>query len=141
MTADKDLVQSSYGACCMSPTFFDDFYTAFLASSSVIAGKFVNTDMAKQKRLLRDGISFMIMYYNGTVVGRTKIEKLGESHSQGRMDIKPQWYDLWVNALVKTIAKHDAKFSPATERAWRTVLAKGIDAMRSQYYAPAAAGV
>jgi hemoglobin-like flavoprotein len=141
MTADKDLVQSSYGACCLSPTFFDDFYDAFLASSSVIAGKFVNTDMAKQKRLLRDGISFMIMYFNGTAVGRMKVEKLGESHSQGRMDIKPQWYDLWVNALVKTVAKHDPKFSPAADRAWRAVLARGIDAMRSQYYAPVVVGV
>ena len=70
MTADKDLVQQSYGACCLSPKFFDDFYAAFLASSSEVAGKFVNTDMTKQKQLLRDGISFMIMFYNGAASGQ-----------------------------------------------------------------------
>ena len=51
MTADKDLVQRSYGACCMSARFFDDFYAAFLASSNQIAVKFANTNMAKQKQL------------------------------------------------------------------------------------------
>ena len=133
MTADKDLVQQSYGACCLSPKFFDDFYAAFLASSSEIAGKFVNTDMNRQKQLLRDGITFMIMFYNGTAVGQMKVKRLGESHAQDRMDIKPQWYDLWVNALMKTIAQHDSKFSPALDRAWRTVLSKGIESMRRQY--------
>lgn len=89
MTDDKDLVQRSYGACCLSPMFFDDFYDAFLASSSEIAGKFVNTDMTKQKQLLRDDISFMILFYSGAVSGRMKVKRLGESHAQDRMDIKP----------------------------------------------------
>lgn len=141
MTADKDLVQHSYGACCLSPKFFDDFYDAFLASSSEIAGKFVNTDMSKQKQLLRDGISFMIMFYNGAASGQMKVKRLGESHAQDRMDIKPQWYDLWVNALVKTVAKHDPKFSPVLDRAWRTVLSKGIESMRRQYSVKTPVGV
>jgi hypothetical protein len=84
MTSDQSLVQRSYGACCLSPQFFNDFYDAFLASSGVIAGKFANTDMAKQKRLLRDGISFMIMYNNGSAVGKMKVNQLGESHAQDR---------------------------------------------------------
>lgn len=141
MTSDKDAVQRSYGACCLSPKFFDDFYDAFLASSRDIAGKFVNTDMTRQKQLLRDGISFMIMFYNGAAVGQMKVERLSESHSQGRMDIKPQWYDLWVNALVKTVSKHDPQFSPELDRSWRAVLSKGVETMKRGYLAPAPAGV
>jgi hypothetical protein len=34
---------------------------------------------------------------------------------------------------MKTIAQHDSKFSPALDRAWRTVLSKGIESMRRQY--------
>lgn len=141
MTADNDMVQQSYGACCLSPKFFDDFYDAFLASSSEIAAKFVNTNMAKQKQLLRDGISFMIMFSKGSVAGQLKVKRLGETHAQDRMDITPQWYDLWVNALMKAVAKHDPKFAPALDRAWRTVLSKGIDSMRRQYTVKSPVGV
>lgn len=133
MTTDKELVQRSYGACCISPGFFDDFYAAFLASSDQIAVKFKHTDMAKQKQLLREGISFMVMYYDGTMIGRMKVEQLGQSHSQTRMDIKPQWYDLWLDALLATITKHDKEYSPTVARAWRNVLSKGIEAMRGQH--------
>ena len=141
MTAPNDIVQQSYAACCLSPKFFDDFYDAFLASSSEIAAKFVNTNMAKQKQLLRDGISFMIMFSKGSAAGQAKVKRLGETHAQDRMDIKPQWYDLWVNALLKAVAKHDPKFTPALDRAWRTVLSKGIDSMRRQYLVKTPAGV
>ena len=141
MTSDKDDVQRSYGACCLSPRFFDDFYDVFLASSPEISSKFANTDMSRQKQLLRDGISFMLMYYNGAAAGKMKVDRLAETHSQGRMDIKPQWYDLWVNSLIRTVAKHDSKFTPALERSWRTVLSKGIDVMRRRYAAPVGAGV
>lgn len=141
MTADNDLVQQSYGACCLSPKFFDDFYDAFLASSSEIAAKFANTNMTKQKQLLRDGISFMIMFSKGSAAGQMKVKRLGETHAQDRMDIKPQWYDMWVNALLKAVAKHDAKFTPALDRAWRTVLSKGIDSMRRQYSVKTPVGV
>ena len=135
MTTDKDLVQRSYGTCCLSPSFFDDFYAAFLATSPQIAAKFVNTDMAKQKQLLREGIGFMIMYYDGAMIGRIKVDQLGQSHSQSRMDIKPQWYDLWLSALLGTIKKHDKEYSPALEQAWRAVLSKGMEAMRGQHAA------
>ncbi len=135
MATDKELVQCSYGACCISPAFFDDFYAAFLASSPQIAAKFAHTDMANQKQLLRAGIGFMIMYYDDAMIGRIKVEQLGRSHSQARMDIKPQWYDLWLSALLATIARHDKQYSPALEQAWRNVMGKGIEAIRKQYAA------
>jgi hemoglobin-like flavoprotein len=135
MKTSQELVQNSYGTCCLSPAFFDDFYAAFLASSREIAGKFTRTDMAKQKSLLREGISFMVMFSAGKTIGKLKVESLGESHSQARMDIKPEWYDLWTNSLLKAVAKHDPGYSPEVQRAWREVLSPGIEAMRSRYAA------
>lgn len=44
-----DRVMQSYGRCCASPTFFDDFYQQFLASSPKIREKFTGTDMPAQK--------------------------------------------------------------------------------------------
>ncbi|HAB85833.1 MAG TPA: globin, partial [Pseudomonas sp.] len=33
---DTNRVMQSYGRCCASPRFFDDFYATFLASSPAI---------------------------------------------------------------------------------------------------------
>lgn len=138
---DKQLVSSSYGACCISPGFFDDFYQTFVASSPLIREKFAKTDMAKQKQLLREGIGYMIMYYDGMLIAENKVKSLGASHARDRMNIEPAMYELWLSALVKTIAKHDRGFNPELEKAWRRVLLKGIDLMRSMYSTPTLAGV
>ena len=51
-----DIVMQSYGRCCASASFFDDFYQQFLQSSPEVRAKFTNTDMPAQKLLLRQGI-------------------------------------------------------------------------------------
>ena len=60
-----DQVMQSYGRCCASADFFDDFYTRFLASSPLIREKFVNTNMQAQKQLLRQGIMNLVMVARG----------------------------------------------------------------------------
>lgn len=133
MQSDKDVVNASYGACCLSPEFFDDFYSNFFASSPEIPPKFARTNMARQKQLLRDGISFMIMYHAGAAMAEQKVRGLGKSHSQGRLDIEPHLYELWVGSLMKTVARHDPQFTREREQAWRRVLEKGIFVMQSMY--------
>lgn len=130
---DKDIVNDSYGTCCLSPGFFDDFYTNFLSSSPEIAPKFARTNMSRQKQLLREGISFMIMYYGGAAMAETKVRGLGLSHSQARLDIEPRLYALWVDSLMKTVAAHDPQFNRERELAWRRVLERGISLMQSMY--------
>ncbi|HTN75627.1 MAG TPA: globin, partial [Pirellulaceae bacterium] len=95
--------------------------------------KFTNTDMAKQKQLLREGITFMIMFNDGGAMAEQKIRGLGASHSEQRMNIDPALYSFWLDALLTTIAKHDKNFSPELDKAWRRVLGKGIEMMRSMY--------
>ena len=64
MSADN-LVMQSYGRCCASANFFDDFYTRFLESSPEIRAKFATTDMTQQKHLLRHGILNLVLYARG----------------------------------------------------------------------------
>ncbi|VXB30416.1 conserved hypothetical protein [Pseudomonas sp. 8AS] len=126
-----DLVMQSYGRCCASATFFDDFYRYFLASSPQVRDKFTNTDMPAQKQLLRQGILNLVMYARG--MPDTKLRALGESHARGRLDIRPELYDLWLDALLMSIAAHDGQFSESIRSAWREVLNKGIGVIKSGY--------
>jgi len=124
-------VMQSYGRCCACPDFFDTFYRNFLASSPLIREKFAHTDMVAQKQLLRQGILNLVMHARG--MPDTKLRALGESHSRFKMDIRPELYDLWLDALLNTIDQFDQQCDAETRQAWREVLNKGIAVIKAGY--------
>ena len=126
-----NLVMQSYGRCCASPDFFDSFYRHFLASSPLIREKFVDTDMSAQKQLLRQGILNLVMHARG--MPDTKLRALGCSHARGALDIRPELYDLWLQALLQSIGEHDGQCDANTRLAWHEVLNKGISVIKAQY--------
>lgn len=132
-----ELVAQSYGRCCVSQGFFDTFYNIFLSKNPEIRKMFENTDMKKQKELLREGIAFLTTFAKNSPMAVRKIEKLGESHSANRLNVKPSLYPIWVDSLVEAIKKHDSNFNSDIEKAWRAVVALGISKMSSHYNAPA----
>ena len=126
-----NLVMQSYGRCCASPDFFDSFYRHFLASSPEVREKFVNTEMNGQKLLLRQGILNLVMHARG--LPDTKLRALGCSHSRAAMDIRPELYVLWQQALLRTIGEHDQQCCSKTRSAWNEVLEKGIAVIKAGY--------
>jgi hemoglobin-like flavoprotein len=130
---DTLLVQQSYGRCCMAEGFFDDFYTAFVNKSPVIAEKFAHTDMAKQKQLLRQGITYMLMYYKNSKLAGSKISSIAETHARGHFSIAPEMYNLWLETLLETIAAHEPMFDEKLKTSWQNVMLKGIQAMAEKY--------
>ncbi|MCJ0971774.1 globin [Pseudomonas sp. PS1] len=128
---ETDRVMQSYGRCCASDGFFDDFYATFLASSPAVRAKFANTDMTAQKQLLRAGIMNLVLFARG--MPDTKLQALGKSHSREHLNISPDLYDLWLTALLQTIGRHDGKLTPTDLQAWRAVLIKGIEVIKSHY--------
>lgn len=126
-----DRVMQSYGRCCASASFFDDFYQQFLSSSPEIAEKFQKTDMPAQKHLLRAGILNLVLCARG--MPDTKLRALGASHSRSGFDIRPELYDLWVKSLLRTVRQHDAKATSEDLEAWEQVLNQGIAVIKSFY--------
>jgi hemoglobin-like flavoprotein len=126
-----DIVMQSYGRCCASNGFFDSFYLHFLTSSADVRAKFADTDMTAQKQLLRHGILNLVMHARG--MPDTKLRALGCSHARGGLDIRPELYNLWLDALLKAITEHDQLCDGNTRLAWREVLNKGINVIKSLY--------
>ena len=126
-----DRVMQSYGRCCASDTFFDDFYEQFLSSSPEIADKFKKTDMPAQKHLLRAGILNLVLHARG--MPDTKLRALGESHSRSKLDIRPELYGLWVGALLSAVRRHDSKATGEDLEAWEQVLNQGISIIKAGY--------
>ncbi|WP_323846484.1 globin [Microbulbifer magnicolonia] len=130
-TADSDMVFQSYGRCCNDEQFFVDFYDRFMGSSAEIRALFADTDMRQQRHLLRNGIMQLVLHARG--MADTKLRALGQSHSRNGYNIRPEWYRLWLDALMATLRQHDRAFSDEVEAAWRRAIGAGIALIRDAY--------
>ena len=120
-------VRESYGRCTLQKAFFEDFYDIFMSSSPEIKPFFSRTDMTKQRQLLREGISFMLLYAQKNEGGKLAINNIGQLHDQNHVNVRPNLYRLWIDSLLKCIEKHDNRFTEDVRRAWEEILKPGID--------------
>jgi hemoglobin-like flavoprotein len=128
-----ELVSQSYGRCCVSTGFFDTFYKIFLSKSPELGKMFEKTDMKKQKELLRDGIAFLTAFAKNSQMAARKVDSLGDSHSVGKLNVRPDMYPMWVDSLMEAVKQHDKKFDSNIEKAWRVVVGLGIQKMIERY--------
>jgi len=128
-----DDVFDSYHRCEASGELFDSFYEIFFAKSAEVPPKFADTDMRRQKQDVMASVLMALRFATGDAVARQYVQQLGESHSRRRRDIRPQLYDLWIDALCEAIKKHDPKYTPELEQQWRQAMRPAIELMISEY--------
>ncbi len=129
--SDADKAFQSYGRCCNQPLFFETFYSCFMGKSDEVRKQFVDTDMKSQHSLLRGGIMWLLMHARG--MSDSKLQDLGKSHNRHGYSIAPHLYDLWLDALMEAVQKHDVEYTPELEMAWRKSITPGINKIRSMY--------
>lgn len=112
--------------------FFETFYWHFLRSSDLISEQFLNTDMEKQRRMLKKSFYSLISFYASGAADNV-LEKIAYMHSARELDIKPALYDLWMDSLVVTVQDYDPEFNDNVELAWRLVMSLGITYMKFKY--------
>ena len=62
-----------------------------------------------------------------------ELEKLAKRHSRAQLDVKPEWYDLWLDCLLKSVAEFDPEYSEELDTAWRESLRDGIELLKLGY--------
>lgn len=133
-TPAVQVARESFGRCRESPDFLDRFYAIFMDSSGEIRDKFAHTDFDKQKKVLSDSI-FLMLSAAGADKGfaHGQLKRLAKRHSRGELDIKPEWYTVWLDCLIATVAEKDPEFTEEVDVAWREALAGGIDLLIRGY--------
>ncbi|MFV1997824.1 MAG: globin [Acidiferrobacterales bacterium] len=126
-------VQASFGRALWDLEFLDKFYAIFLDSHPDIRDKFVNTDFAKQKGLLRHGLMSVLMFAEGQPSARSCLERIRASHARGNLGISPDLYSYWIDSLMKAVAKSDPEFDLSLEVDWRKVITPAIEFIKSGY--------
>ncbi|WDT74704.1 MAG: globin domain-containing protein [Candidatus Manganitrophus sp.] len=105
------------------------FYEIFLEADPRIRPMFKNTDFKRQRDLLIHAIVMLIEYADGKPLGEMAIRRLGELHSRRKMNVTPDLYPIWADAMIDALAQLDPEFSPDLEQKWRNVMQKGIAMM------------
>jgi len=129
-----EIARQSYGRCALKKGFFEGFYDTFMGSSPQIPPFFASTDMTKQRGLLREGISYMLLYSEGSEGGMMAIERIAKIHDIEHVNVKPELYKLWVQSLISNIRKFDHRYTDEVERAWEQVLQQGIQRFVDLYH-------
>lgn len=127
MSSPLDQVIASYHRARQSNELFNTFYDLFLHKAPEIPPMFFRTDFRHQKLMLRQSLLEMMIFAQMNA-GREEIERLAERHRQ--LKVKPEHYDLWLDALCEALARHDPQFSAELERMWREAMPPGIEVMR-----------
>ncbi len=122
----SDLSQS-YGRCLLDGQFFDKFYDRFTAASPEVAQRFRNTDMKRQKTMMRLSLSMLVMFVEGKPIARPSLEAIQKTHGAGRYEIPARLYDVWLECLIQTLRECDPRFDDALEQQWQQAMQKGID--------------
>lgn len=127
--------RASLKRCLSTPDFLRTFYDLFMGYSEEIREKFRQTDFTRQTRILADSLYAMAVVAQGERESPAWVEmdRLGRQHSRGQLDIRPEYYDVWLDSLIKAARQYDPEFTPALETSWRETLRSGIDHMRSLY--------
>lgn len=112
---------------------YDKFYERFVTSDPRIGPYFVTTDFKKQKNLLKDGVGRALSFASGDAGSANFIEHLSVTHDRSHMNILPELYPYWLNALLQTLADTDPKWSKNLEQSWREALQKTIHVMSRAY--------
>ncbi len=114
--------------------FFEAFYDRFLSDDEV-AKKFVNTDMNTQQSMLKKSFYNLFAFYaSGHVDDYMYV--IAERHNREHLNIRPEFYDKWLECLIGTISRYDEEFSDDVELAWRLVMTPGITYMKFKYDKP-----
>ena len=127
MTDQPDSVTASYYRCRRDGKFIDTFYDVFLSKSTEIAAKFEKTDFKIQKLMLRQSLLEMLCFDRGLSGADEEIKRLGHRHKE--LEIQPEMYSMWLDALCEAVQQHDPEYSADLEQLWRKAMLKSIEEM------------
>lgn len=127
-------VQASFARCLVNEKFFNRFFELFMASHPAIKPRFANVVVEKQYDILRHGVSSALMFSDEeSVMARSCIDRIRQSHDHAHMNVDPGLYDFWLESLLKTVAETDPEFTPALGDLWRDELAPAISYIKAGY--------
>ncbi|MBF8269431.1 MAG: hemoglobin-like flavoprotein [Gammaproteobacteria bacterium] len=110
--------------------FFELFYKKLIARGPDISRLFARTDMDRQVKMLMQSITH-VTAFSATLEPTDELDFISKLHGRDKLDLPSAYYDIWLDCLLETVSEKDPKYDDHVNRAWRTVMAPGIEYMKS----------
>jgi hemoglobin-like flavoprotein len=127
------IAQRSYTRCLREPGFFAALYDRLLASDPAIPPMFAGTEFPRQHKLLQHGLGLLLSYANKP--DAMLLERIAARHSSAGVDVPPEMYRFFVDALLHAVRTSDPQCDHEIEAAWQEAVRPGIEFMQSRYRA------
>jgi hemoglobin-like flavoprotein len=131
--AAQTAAKASFDRCCARTDFFVCFYRNFFRTCPEVEPLFAHTDFHRQMGLLRHAIGLLLIFPNQPKTEPTVLTRVADRHGRADLDISPEFYGGFVEALLQTVAEHDPAFDDAVDAAWRKTIAPGIAYMQARH--------
>lgn len=105
----------------------EDFYLEFFSADPRIAPLFAKTNMEKQREVLKNALTILMMFDHGSVIATGVLRDIGKTHGTRGLRITAELYGIWKDALLRVVARSDPQYSRDVEAAWRQSLQRSID--------------
>lgn len=128
----NDSYEAVLGPGGQSEKFFRFFYERFVAKSPEIQEKFSHTDFERQIRMLKSSIAYMVNFFVSKK-DNEYLRRVAHLHSHAELNIPPEWYHLWLDAMMEALLECYPDYNRNVELAWRIVLSPGIEFMKFHY--------
>ncbi len=134
MTDINEIFNDSYERCLKKGDLINRFYAKYVLSNEIVAEKFSDTDMTKQKRMLEASLHMVMALGSArTEQAEAHFRKIGITHGRKKHNIPPYLYDLWVTSLLEAVEECDDQFDEQVKEAWTVLVANSISIMKSMY--------
>ncbi|MDH5380365.1 MAG: hypothetical protein OEW75_05920 [Cyclobacteriaceae bacterium] len=130
---DAEEVLLSFGRATLKGDFVGRFYDIFLESEPAVKPLFKDTDFVKQKDLLKQGISLIILHAKGSFVGTSGLIRIKDTHKKSKMGIPPYLYGYWKTSLIQTVTEFDKDITSNLLSQWHKVIDKGVKFIADGY--------
>ncbi|WP_101757679.1 globin [Oceanicoccus sp. KOV_DT_Chl] len=119
--------------CGNASKFLGRFYQIFSESSPDIAAKFASSDMHHQIRALKTSFYMAMVAADVQAEAAAYLERIAQYHNRDTLDIKPEYYQLWIDSMVQAVSECDPQFDQRVDFVWREFMRPAIEFMQSRY--------
>ncbi len=99
-----ETARASYQRCCQVPDFVGCFYRNFFATAPHAKARFLKTDFERQHKLLQHAIGLLLSFPMLPATEPTILRRVADRHKSDDLDVPPDWYPDFVDALIQTVA-------------------------------------
>jgi hemoglobin-like flavoprotein len=129
----KDVFLKSLERCGKSSGFLSDFYARFIGMSPTVRAKFGGINLELQAAKLFTSLRILGSAVSGENEGLKELAVRAETHSRQHLNITPDMYELWQEAMLISASEHDPEWNDEIEFAWEHSLEIVVNYMIKRY--------